>query len=218
MNPSNAAALTLQRAAAARLPTRFGEFTMLAYRTPDGSEEHVVVTRGEVAGKEVLLRLHSECLTGDIFGSLRCDCGDQLALALQRIVQEGAGIVIYMRGHEGRGIGITQKLRAYALQDGGLDTVDANLALGLPVDARRFDAAAAILRDLGVDTVRLMSNNPLKMLALQQHGIVVSQRESHEIAPTADNGAYLNTKRDRLGHWLGGAEPASESATALPTA
>lgn len=216
MNPPNAAELTLQRAASARLPTRFGEFTMLAYRTADGSEEHVVLTKGELAGREVLLRIHSECLTGDIFGSLRCDCGEQLALALQRIAQEGAGIVIYMRGHEGRGIGITQKLRAYALQDQGLDTVDANLALGLPVDARRFDAAGAILRDLQVSAVRLMSNNPLKMLALQQQGIRVSQREAHEIAPTADSGAYLNTKRDRLGHWLGGAEPAAEPAAELP--
>ena len=218
MNAPIAAPSPVKRAAAARLPTRFGEFTMLAYKSPDDSEEHVVVMKGDVADRDVLLRIHSECLTGDIFGSLRCDCGAQLALALQRIADEGAGIVIYMRGHEGRGIGITQKLRAYALQDQGLDTVDANLALGLPIDARRFDAAAAILRDLGVRSVRLMSNNPMKMLALQQHGIQVSQREVHEVAATSDSGAYLNTKRDRLGHWLGGAAPQAAPTESLDAA
>ena len=191
-----------RRASSARLPTRFGDFTMLAYESAQEGVEHVALVMGDVAGREVLLRVHSECLTGDIFGSLRCDCGEQLARALERIAEEGAGVVVYMRGHEGRGIGLTQKLRAYALQDQGLDTVDANLALGLPVDARRFEAAGAILRDLGVRAVRLMSNNPMKLLALQQQGIEVARREAHGIAPNACNTAYLHTKRDRLGHWL----------------
>lgn len=192
----------LQHLAAARLPTRFGEFTMHSYHLEGEDLEHIALVKGAVAGEDTLLRIHSECLTGDIFGSLRCDCGEQLALALRRIESEGRGVLIYMRGHEGRGIGITQKLRAYALQDQGLDTVEANEALGLPVDSRRFDAAAAILHHLGVRSVRLMSNNPLKLLALQEHGVRVSQREAHEIDPTAESGAYLNTKRDRMGHLL----------------
>ncbi len=191
------------RAASARLPTRHGEFTMYAYTDPASVVEHVALVKGEVAeGEEVLLRVHSECLTGDIFGSLRCDCGPQLDLALQRVAQAGRGIVIYMRGHEGRGIGIVQKLKAYALQDQGLDTVEANVALGLPVDDRKFHASAAILQDLGVRSVRLMSNNPLKILALQELGVTVAGREAHEVEPTSESGSYLYTKRDKLGHLL----------------
>lgn len=195
--------LSVTRVASSRLPTRHGEFVMHAYCAGDESVEHIALVKGDVTGDEVLTRVHSECLTGDVFASLRCDCGEQLARALERIEAEGRGLVIYMRGHEGRGIGITQKLRAYALQDQGLDTVEANLALGLPVDSRRFDAAAAILRDLGVRSVRLMSNNPMKILALQEQGIVVSGREAHEMPANAENGSYLLTKRDKLGHLLG---------------
>jgi GTP cyclohydrolase II len=192
----------VRRAATARLPTRHGEFTMHAYTDESTGAEHVALVHGDVTADNVLLRIHSECLTGDIFGSLRCDCGEQLALAMERIAQEAVGLVIYMRGHEGRGIGIVQKLRAYALQDQGMDTVEANVALGLPIDARKFNAAAAILQDLNVGSVRLMSNNPLKILALQELGIHVVGREAHEVEPNAESGAYLYTKRDKLGHLL----------------
>lgn len=199
--PAPGAAPLVRRVASARLPTRHGEFRVHVYRSASGDEEHVAVVKGEVARPSVLLRLHSECLTGDILGSLRCDCGEQLARALDRIEAEG-GVVIYLRGHEGRGIGLAQKVRAYELQDGGLDTVEANLALGLPVDARRFDAAADILRDLGVQSVRLMSNNPLKVAALEAQGVVVEEREPHQVEATSESGAYLLAKRDKLGHVL----------------
>lgn len=193
----------VERGASARLPTVHGEFTVTSYLDTGAGIEHLAVQCGELAGgEEVLVRIHSECLTGDILGSLRCDCGPQLQLALSRIAAAGRGLVIYMRGHEGRGIGIDQKLRAYGLQDQGMDTVEANLALGHPADGRRFEAAADILRDLGVRSVCLMSNNPLKLLALQSQGIEIVQREPHEIAPNPENEAYLATKRDRLGHLL----------------
>ncbi len=203
MTPSDAPVTpAVTRAAVARLPTRHGEFTMYAYSDGTSGTEHVALVRGDVARDDVLLRIHSECLTGDIFGSLRCDCGEQLELAMARVAEQGQGVIIYMRGHEGRGIGIVHKLRAYALQDQGMDTVEANVALGLPVDDRKFHAAADILRDLGVRSVRLMSNNPLKILALKEHGIPVSSREAHEIEPTSESGAYLQTKRTKLGHLL----------------
>lgn len=191
------------RGASARLPTEFGEFTMTVFHDPLTGVEHVAAHCGELAGaEEVLVRVHSECLTGDIFGSRRCDCGPQLHLALRRIAEAGRGLVIYMRGHEGRGIGLDQKLRAYTLQDQGLDTVEANLALGHPADSRRFEAAAAILRDFGVRSVALMSNNPLKLLALESVGIPIVQREPHEIDANPENAAYLDAKRDKLGHWV----------------
>lgn len=200
--PSPAAAAKVQRVSSARLPTKHGEFMVHVYTAADHPDEHVVIVKGEVGDQaEVLLRMHSECFTGDILGSLRCDCGEQLALALQRIEAEG-GIVIYLRGHEGRGIGLAQKLRAYALQDTGLDTVEANLALGLPIDARRFDAAADILRDLRVRSVRLMSNNPFKVAALNELGIEVVAREGHEVESNEESGRYLKTKREKLGHQL----------------
>ncbi|NDY93617.1 GTP cyclohydrolase II [Ideonella livida] len=187
----------------ARLPTRHGDFSITSYRDAQLQVEHVVMHVGDVAGEAVLMRIHSECLTGDIFGSLRCDCGPQLELALQRIALAGRGLLIYMRGHEGRGIGITEKLKAYTLQDQGLDTVDANLALGHAADLRRFDAAAFILQDMGVRSVRLLSNNPLKVLALEELGIVVQARQPHEVPSNPENAGYLRTKRDRMGHWLG---------------
>ena len=193
--------MPVKRISSARLPTKYGEFVVHVYQAPGSSEEHVAIVKGEVARNEVLLRMHSECFTGDVLGSLRCDCGEQLALALQRIESEG-GIVIYLRGHEGRGIGLGQKLRAYQLQDKGMDTVEANLALGLPIDGRRFDAAADILRDLGVKSVRLMSNNPFKVAALHELGIEVVAREGHEVEPTEESGHYLRTKREKLGHRL----------------
>lgn len=202
--PSESSALLpakVQRISSARLPTKHGEFVVHVYQAADHPDEHVVIVKGDVARPEVLLRMHSECFTGDILGSLRCDCGEQLALALQRIEAEG-GVVIYLRGHEGRGIGLGQKLRAYALQDKGLDTVEANLALGLPIDSRRFDAAADILRDLGVQSVRLMSNNPFKVAALNELGIAVIAREGHEVESNEESGRYLKTKREKLGHQL----------------
>jgi GTP cyclohydrolase II len=198
----------IEKGASARLPTPHGEFTITSYFDLTTRIEHLAVHVGDLAAEAVLVRVHSECLTGDIFGSLRCDCGPQLQMALARIAQVGRGMVIYMRGHEGRGIGIDQKLRAYTLQDQGLDTVEANLALGHPADSRRFEAAAAILHDFGVRSVCLMSNNPLKLLALQQQGIRIEQREPHEIEANPENASYLATKRDRLGHLL-----AAESRT-----
>jgi 3,4-dihydroxy 2-butanone 4-phosphate synthase / GTP cyclohydrolase II len=146
--------------------------------------------------------VHSECLTGDVFGSRRCDCGSQLAAALGQVAAVGRGVVLYMRGHEGRGIGLLPKLRAYSLQDRGRDTVDANLELGLPADARDYRVAARILADLGIHTVRLLTNNPAKTVALEQHGVSISNRVPLEVAPTPDNLRYLRTKRDRMGHLL----------------
>ncbi|WP_148714127.1 GTP cyclohydrolase II [Chitinolyticbacter meiyuanensis] len=195
--------LLADKVASARLPTRHGEFISHVYRARLDGVEHVALVKGDVSGDlPVLVRLHSECLTGDVFGSLRCDCGEQLELALARIEREGRGVLLYLRGQEGRGIGITHKIRAYALQDDGLDTVEANAAQGLPIDARSYEAAAAILRDLGVCTVRLMSNNPRKLAALEAAGIAVARREAHEIAANRENRVYLETKRSKLGHLL----------------
>jgi GTP cyclohydrolase II len=196
-------AANITKGTSARLPTPQGVFTITSYFDEATGIEHLALYQGDPSGPELLVRIHSECLTGDIFASLRCDCGPQLQLALQRIAAAGRGLLIYMRGHEGRGIGIEQKLRAYNLQDQGMDTVEANLALGHPADSRRFEAAAAILRDLGATSVNLMSNNPLKLLALREQGIEILQREPHEIAANPENAAYLNTKRERLGHLLG---------------
>ena len=153
-------------------------------------------------GEPVLTRVHSECLTGDVFGSERCDCGPQLDEALRRIVAEGRGVVVYLRGHEGRGIGLVAKLQAYQLQDGGRDTVDANLDLGLPADARHYGTATQVLRDLGIESVRLMTNNPDKTESLEDFGIHVSERVPLSIHPTEHNRAYLRTKAERMGHHL----------------
>jgi len=183
-----------------RLPTRHGEFRLHLYGYEGG--EYPLLLAGEVAGEGLLTRLHSECLTGDAFGSLRCDCGEQFDLALARIAREGRGALLYLTGHEGRGIGLAAKLRAYALQDGGLDTVEANRALGLPVDARDYRAAAAILRHLGVRSVQLLSNNPAKARALEDLGIEVLRRLAHEVPANPANQRYLETKRERLGHRL----------------
>ena len=189
--------------AIARLPTRHGEFTAHVYRSRLDGVEHMALVAGEINCKSaVLVRLHSECLTGDVFGSLRCDCGEQLDMALQRIIEAGSGVLLYLRGQEGRGIGLAHKIQAYALQDQGMDTVDANTAQGLPIDSRSYDAAAEILRHMGIRSVRLMSNNPLKWAALQEAGLPVTERVVHQVEPNKENRRYLETKRLRMGHML----------------
>jgi 3,4-dihydroxy 2-butanone 4-phosphate synthase/GTP cyclohydrolase II len=195
-------AVKVERVAQTRLPTVHGEFTAVGYRDGAGVEHIALVTGDLGEGRDVLVRVHSECLTGDVFGSLRCDCGSQLAVALGQVAAAGRGVVLYMRGHEGRGIGLLPKLRAYSLQDRGRDTVDANLELGLPADARDYRVAARILADLGVHTVSLLTNNPAKTVALEQHGVSISNRIPLEVPPTPDNLRYLRTKRDRMGHLL----------------
>ncbi|KOX07291.1 bifunctional 3,4-dihydroxy-2-butanone-4-phosphate synthase/GTP cyclohydrolase II [Nocardiopsis sp. NRRL B-16309] len=188
-----------------RLPNRYGEWRAIGFTGTTDGAEHVALVLGDLTdGTDVLARLHSECLTGDAFGSQRCDCGEQLDAAMADIAEEGRGVVVYLGGHEGRGIGLLHKLRAYSLQDQGVDTVDANLRLGLPADAREFGAGAQILTDLGVTSVRLLSNNPAKAEGLERHGVRVSERVAMPSFVTDDNIAYLRTKRDRMGHVLSG--------------
>jgi GTP cyclohydrolase II/3,4-dihydroxy 2-butanone 4-phosphate synthase/GTP cyclohydrolase II len=186
------------------LPTEVGDFEAIAYQSPGDSVEHLVLVKGDVSGTDApLVRVHSECLTGDLAGSLRCDCGAQFRSALSAIADAGSGIMIYLRGHEGRGIGLGHKLRAYELQQWmGLDTVDANLRLGLPVDSRDYGAACDILDDLGVCSVRLLTNNPDKVQALTDRGITVTERVAHEPMAGPHSWSYLTTKRDRMGHLL----------------
>ncbi|MFB0615932.1 GTP cyclohydrolase II [Streptomyces sp. AGS-58] len=191
-----------ERVVNAPLPTVYGQFQAIGYLDHDRGDEQVALVHGEIGTDSVLVRLHSECLTGDAFGSRHCECGDQLEAALRAVVAEGSGIVVYLRGHEGRGIGLLAKLRAMALQAEGLDTVEANLALGLPVDARDYGVAAEILRDLGVRSVRLMSNNPRKREALMRHGIQVAEQVPLLIEPCESNITYLRTKRERMDHHL----------------
>ncbi|WP_159840476.1 bifunctional 3,4-dihydroxy-2-butanone-4-phosphate synthase/GTP cyclohydrolase II [Nocardia sp. CY41] len=185
-----------------RLPTPFGEFRLIGYRDATNHAEHLALVFGAPGEHGVLTRVHSECLTGDAFGSLRCDCGEQLDAALRAVAAEGRGVVVYLRGQEGRGVGLLNKLRAYELQDGGADTVDANLRLGLPVDARHYGAAAEILADLGVRSVRLLSNNPAKQAGLTEYGIAVERRIPLQASPTEHNVRYLRAKRDRMRHQL----------------
>jgi 3,4-dihydroxy 2-butanone 4-phosphate synthase/GTP cyclohydrolase II len=188
----------------ARLPTRHGVFTAHAYRSLVDGLEHVALVRGQVSGaSNVLVRVHSECLTGDIFASVRCDCGEQLSGALRRIAEAELGVVVYLRGHEGRGIGLASKLHAYQLQDRGLDTVEANLELGLPVDSRSYDVGAQILTDLGVTTIRLMSNNPAKFTELEGYRMKIVERVPLLTEPTPENVRYLRSKQKKLGHELG---------------
>jgi 3,4-dihydroxy 2-butanone 4-phosphate synthase/GTP cyclohydrolase II len=202
------AAQLVRRVATAHIPTAYGEYTAHVYESlPDGTE-HVAFVRGEPAGAEhVLVRVHSECLTGDVFGSLRCDCGPQLDLALARVAAAELGVVVYLRGHEGRGIGLGQKLRAYALQEQGRDTVEANLELGFPADGREYGIGALILLDLGVESVRLMTNNPRKCEVIEGYGVDVVERVPLVSAPTQDNIEYLRTKEQKLGHLLGLLDP-----------
>lgn len=195
----------VERVAETRLPTEHGEFAAYGYRTTIDDTEHVALVYGDVGGPEpVLTRVHSECLTGDVFGSYRCDCGPQLRDAMDRIAEEGRGVVVYLRGHEGRGIGLVAKLQAYALQDAGRDTVDANLDLGLPADARHYGTATQILRDLGATSVRLLTNNPDKTEALEDYGVRVTERVPLTPRANPHNLAYLTTKRDRMGHDIPG--------------
>jgi 3,4-dihydroxy 2-butanone 4-phosphate synthase/GTP cyclohydrolase II len=193
----------VERVATTTLPTEFGDFVAQGYRDTITGVDHVAMIRGDISsGEDVLVRVHSECLTGDVFGSLRCDCGPQLAASLQAIAEEGRGVVLYMRGHEGRGIGLLHKLRAYQLQDAGHDTVDANLELGLPADARDYGTGAQILAELGIRTMRLLTNNPAKRAGLEGYGITVIGRVPLRSQVTAQNRHYLTTKRDRMGHDL----------------
>lgn len=198
----------VDRAATTRLPTRHGEFTAVGYADRVDGSEHLALIAGDLVdgrladGRDVLVRVHSECLTGDVLGSQRCDCGPQLDAALAEVARTGRGVVVYLRGHEGRGIGLLAKLRAYALQDAGLDTVDANLELGLPADAREYAAAAQVLADLGVRSVRLLTNNPDKVAGLRRYGVEVTERVGLTVGVRPENLEYLRTKRDRMGHDL----------------
>ena len=200
----------VERIGSARVPTQWGEFECVAYRSTIDGIEHLAFVRGDIgSGAPVLTRVHSECLTGDVFGSLRCDCGDQLSAALQLIAKNDHGVLVYLRGHEGRGIGIGHKIRAYSLQDQGVDTVDANTQLGLPVDSREYGIGAQILADLGARELRLMTNNPAKYGGIAGYGLSIVERVQLEIAPTPENEAYLRTKRDRMGHVFDGSDIAT---------
>jgi 3,4-dihydroxy 2-butanone 4-phosphate synthase / GTP cyclohydrolase II len=196
----------VERVVETTVPTPYGEWRAIGFRSNVDDQDHVALVLGEPSeNDEVLVRMHSECLTGDVFRSLRCDCGAQLDLAMSMIAAEGVGVIVYVRGHEGRGIGLIDKLRAYQLQDEGADTVDANLRLGLPADARDYGMGASILVDLGLRTVRLLTNNPVKRAALGGFGLIVRDRVGLEVAPNERNAAYLATKIERFGHELAGA-------------
>ena len=193
---------TVERVAEARLPTDFGEFRIIGYRSLTSDEEFVALVRGEVGGdRRTLVRIHSQCLTGDVFGSVKCDCGQQLRAAMEMIAQDESGVIVYQQ-QEGRGIGIINKIRAYALQDQGADTVEANEKLGLAADLRCYEQCAEILCDLGLSRVRLMSNNPEKVRALEEMGLNVVERVSLEIPPTDAARSYLRTKKEKMGHLL----------------
>lgn len=193
----------VERMGEASVPTEFGSFNCVAYRSTIDGVEHLAFVKGDVSGPEpVLVRVHSECLTGDVFGSRRCDCGPQLGAAMSIVDAQGAGVIVYLRGHEGRGIGIGHKIRAYSLQDQGFDTVDANTELGLPIDSREYGIGAQILADLGVQQIRLMTNNPAKYGGLGGYGLSVVERVPLHTVPTAENEAYLRTKVERMGHLM----------------
>ena len=199
--------------AEARIPTKHGEFAAHAYRSVLDEIEHVAYVLGDIENvEEPLVRVHSECLTGDLLGSIRCDCGSQLDSALEIIGEEGSGVIVYLRGHEGRGIGIGHKLRAYKLQDDGLDTVDANLQQGLPIDSREYGVGAQILADLGISKMRLMTNNPVKYGGLEGYGLDIVGRIPLRIDPNEENIRYLQTKKERLGHDLSESNEETESA------
>jgi 3,4-dihydroxy 2-butanone 4-phosphate synthase/GTP cyclohydrolase II len=196
------ATATVRRVTSARLPTEAGEFRIVGYRSLTSDEEFVALVRGEMrAERPTLVRIHSQCLTGDVFGSLKCDCGRQLQAAMSFIAAEGNGAIVYQL-QEGRGIGIINKIRAYALQDDGADTIEANERLGLEVDARRYEQCAEIMLDLGLRRVRVMSNNPAKLRALEESGLSVVMRVSLEVPPTDAASHYLRTKKEKMGHLL----------------
>ncbi len=191
----------VERVVEARIPTEHGTFTAVGFRSLVDDRQHIALVMGDLGdGERVLTRVHSECLTGDVFGSLRCDCGDQLDMALARVAAEGRGVVLYIRGHEGRGIGLLHKLAAYRLQDEGLDTVDANVNLGLPVDARDYGVGAQILYDLGVRSMRLMTNNPTKRAGIEGYGLSIVEQVPLSIEANEENRDYLRAKAKRLGH------------------
>ncbi|MFZ4517690.1 MAG: bifunctional 3,4-dihydroxy-2-butanone-4-phosphate synthase/GTP cyclohydrolase II [Microthrixaceae bacterium] len=195
----------VKRVAEARIPTPWGDFTCYVYESVLDGEQHVAFARGAVQGEsDVLVRVHSECLTGDVFHSLRCDCGVQLHAAMERIAEDGLGVLVYLRGHEGRGIGLGHKIRAYSLQEEGHDTVEANTELGLPVDSREYGIGAQILNDLGITTMRLMTNNPAKYGGLEGFGLEITERVPVESVPNPENIDYLRTKREKMGHLLEG--------------
>jgi 3,4-dihydroxy 2-butanone 4-phosphate synthase/GTP cyclohydrolase II len=197
----------VERISSARVPTQWGAFECVAYRSTLDGIEHLAFVLGNVGdGSPVLTRVHSECLTGDVFASRRCDCGPQLHEAMATIAREGRGVVVYLRGHEGRGIGIGHKIHAYSLQDEGLDTVDANVKLGLPIDSREYGIGAQILADLGARDLRLMTNNPAKYGGIAGYGLSVVERVPLEVGRTSENADYLRTKRDRMGHLLNGGD------------
>jgi len=193
----------VERVASTTLPTQFGEFTAVGYRSQLDGIEHLALVRGEIGdGQDILVRVHSECLTGDVLGSLRCDCGPQLHAALRAVAEQGRGVVLYVRGHEGRGIGLLHKLMAYELQDRGRDTVEANLELGLPADARDYGTGAQILADLGVRSMRLLTNNPAKRAGLEGYGLSIVERVPLVVEPNDHNLKYLQTKAERMGHQM----------------
>jgi 3,4-dihydroxy 2-butanone 4-phosphate synthase/GTP cyclohydrolase II len=192
----------IRRGAAALLPTAYGKFRIIGYESLVDGKTHVALVKGDVAGKEnVLVRVHSECLTGDVFGSLRCDCGPQLHAAMKLVEEEGLGVILYMR-QEGRGIGLLNKIMAYSLQDAGKDTVEANLALGFPPDLRHYGIGAQILADLGLTTIRLITNNPRKVVGLEAYGLKVVDRVPLQVGENEVNRYYLETKKAKLGHLL----------------
>ena len=193
----------MEKQAEAKLPTRYGDFRLFGFKDKITGAEHAALVLGEVTDEPILVRVHSECLTGDAFGSLKCDCGEQFDAAMKKIAEEGRGILVYLR-QEGRGIGLLNKIRAYSLQDGGLDTVDANLALGLPSDARDYNCGIQILRDLGAKKIRLMTNNPDKIQKLNsaENGIEIIERVPLSVPPRPQDIEYLRTKKVRMGHFL----------------
>jgi 3,4-dihydroxy 2-butanone 4-phosphate synthase/GTP cyclohydrolase II len=192
----------VERVVSTALPTSFGDFIAVGYRSLVDDKHHVALVKGEIAGRDdVLVRVHSECLTGDVFHSLRCDCGEQLESALSMIEREGRGVLLYL-AQEGRGIGLLNKLRAYKLQEDGYDTVDANLQLGLPADLRDYGIGAQILSDLGLSTIRILTNNPKKILGLEGYGLAVSEQVPIEHLPNPHNEAYMRAKAERMGHIL----------------
>ncbi|CAN5334923.1 bifunctional 3,4-dihydroxy-2-butanone-4-phosphate synthase/GTP cyclohydrolase II [soil metagenome] len=204
----------VERVAEAKIPTAHGEFRAVGYQSILDDTDHVALVRGDIGdGQDVLVRVHSECLTGDVFGSRRCDCGPQLDAALQAVAAEGRGVVLYVRGHEGRGIGLMHKLQAYSLQDNGSDTVDANLELGLPADARDYGTGAQILGDLGIRTMTLLTNNPTKRAGLEGYVLEIFGRRGLPVHATKENLRYLKTKRDRMGHDLPGLAAFEDEAT-----
>lgn len=193
----------IKKVATAKLPTEFGEFDIIGYESILDGSDHIALVMGNIgSGEDVLVRVHSECLTGDALGSLRCDCGPQLRAAMRKVATEGRGVVLYVRGHEGRGIGLLHKLQAYQLQDAGEDTVSANVALGLPADARDYGTGAQILVDLGIKSMRLLTNNPTKRAGLDGYGLTITESVAIEIEPNDFNVDYLRVKRDQMGHTL----------------